>query len=178
MCTWNWTQFKSQVWRFLSLKRCDTTKTKGFKFGRTWFSNPYSDNCHINFKMLEPNRRSSQKGKTGQHWSIHLHMIWNLNLDHLFFALGTKVIQVNYMLHLQKSIPNLSTSHNCNQTRSQGRHVILHDCKWEHIILVTMKSEILCKCVPVIFKYLWNAKNWPFAYSRELFFLRKGFLTL
>jgi hypothetical protein len=36
MCRWNQTQFKIQVQRFLNLKKCDRTRTKGFKFWKNW----------------------------------------------------------------------------------------------------------------------------------------------
>jgi hypothetical protein len=40
---------------------------KGSNFGRTW-PNLSPENCHINFKMTESDRRFSQKGRARQHW--------------------------------------------------------------------------------------------------------------
>jgi hypothetical protein len=53
MCRWNWTQFKNQVQRFLNLKKCDRTRTKGFKFLKNWVKLVLKESSHkfLNVRM-------------------------------------------------------------------------------------------------------------------------------
>jgi hypothetical protein len=46
------------------------------------------------------------------------------------------------MLHLQKSIPDLVASHNCNRPRRKGDLLFLHGFKWEHADFGERESEI------------------------------------